>query len=108
MICIITKKPGEGAVPFDCSGELADMQAIVGGYIQYVPGDSLGLPDGVDMYVNEEGKNIGLTPNLRLWHGADQAWGTVYFVGADSDGENRSLTEEESLIVFAFCERNAL
>lgn len=109
MIRVIVKKPGQAWKHVGISGDLQSMQEIVGGLIQAVPGHSLGLPEGVDLYVNEEGKMIGLMPNLALWDGQDQAWGTVFFCAVDYDtGDNRSLRSDEQAAVAEFCERNAL
>lgn len=59
MIELIT--PDGQTKPFEYAGDkptLEELQAIVGGYIQYLP-----CNDGRMMYINEEGKLQGLEPN---------------------------------------------
>lgn len=109
MIRVIVKKPGEDCRHACIQDDLKSKQELVYGYIQVVPGSSLGLPDGVDMYVNEEGKARSFTPNLSLWGGKDQAWGPVFFCSVDYEtGENRSLRSDEQAAVFEFCSKNSL
>ena len=74
----IIKNPGQPAFTRQINNELSALQDLVGGYIQTVY-----LPHGVIMIVNEEGKLMGLKPNFRLEH--DLIVGTAVFVSADGE-----------------------
>ena len=74
----IIKHPGQPAVSQEVENSLKALQKLVGGYIETVS-----LPHGVCMIVNEEGKLQGLQPNFRLDH--DLIVGTAVFVGVDGD-----------------------
>ena len=81
--------------------ELADMQKICLGYVQMVPWDALELPEDVDVYLNEDGKVIGLLPNLRIEYDAvggierDVFVGPILIKAANDEGYPRTMTEEE-------------
>lgn len=84
--------------------ELENFQAIVGGYIQYVP-----MPnrDDIDIWCNEEGKLMGLKPNLALSEYGDCIVGTCYFCA--NDGERSvSLNKEQIDAVNKFISTHAL
>lgn len=83
----IIKNPGQPAFTRQINNELSALQDLVGGYIQTVY-----LPHGVIMIVNEEGKLMGLKPNFRLEH--DLIVGTVVFVSADGE-EFTGLSERQ-------------
>ena len=74
----IIKHPGQPAVSQEVENSLKALQNLVGGYIETVS-----LPHGICMIVNEEGKLQGLQPNFRLDH--DLIVGTAVFVGVDGD-----------------------
>lgn len=81
---------------------LADMQELVGGYIE-----CLSISDRVDMWLNEEGKLIGLPLNMLISHKGelvDTIQGDVFFAAHDGDGETVSLTEEDENVVWSMCE----
>lgn len=83
----IIKNPGQPAFIRQIDNELSALQDLVGGYIQTVY-----LPHGVIMIVNEEGKLMGLKPNFRLEH--DLIVGTAVFVSADGE-EFTGLSEQQ-------------
>lgn len=83
----IIKNPGQPAFIRQIDNELSALQDLVGGYIQTVY-----LPHGVIMIVNEEGKLMGLKPNFRLEH--DLIVGTAVFVSADGE-EFTGLSERQ-------------
>lgn len=83
----IIKNPGQPAFIRQIDNELSALQDLVGGYIQTVY-----LPHGVIMIVNEEGKLMGLKPNFRLEH--DLIVGTAVFVSADGE-EFAGLSERQ-------------
>jgi hypothetical protein len=69
--------------------QLETLQKIVGGYIELVR-----LPDGTDIYANEEGLLNSLPPNPYLWFndGIDGSMNIVgdaiHFKGCDDDGNS--------------------
>lgn len=77
MIAII-KHPGQPAVSQEVENSLKALQNLVGGYIETVS-----LPHGICMIVNEEGKLQGLQPNFRLDH--DLIVGAAVFVGVSGE-----------------------
>lgn len=83
----IIKNPGQPAFTRQIENTLTAFQQLVGGYIQTVY-----LPHGVIMIVNEEGKLMGLKPNFRLEH--DLIVGTAVFVSADGE-EFAGLSERQ-------------
>ena len=83
----IIKNPGQPAFIRQIDNELSALQDLVGGYIQTVY-----LPHGVIMIVNEEGKLMGLKPNFQLEH--DLIVGTAVFVSADGE-EFAGLSERQ-------------
>ena len=83
----IIKNPGQPAFTRQIDNELSALQDLVGGYIQTVY-----LPHGVIMIVNEEEKLMGLKPNFRLEH--DLIVGTAVFVSADGE-EFAGLSERQ-------------
>jgi len=61
------------------------MQEIVGGNIKL-----LGLPNGIDLWLNEEGKLIDLYPNVAL--GQEIIVGDIFFAGSTPQGDTVGLT----------------
>lgn len=84
-------------------GALAQMQEAVGGYIECV---SL---EGFDMWVNEEGKLMGLPVNevgTAMWETAygptDVIVGNVLFTGLpDDEGYSTELSADDALLIEA-------
>ncbi len=94
---ILVVEPGKVPEPRDISGDLKEMQSIVGGYIEAIyPFDE---PDVV-LVCNEEGKFIDVLPNrvLRDKNGqmCDIVFGTFFLCGAPADCDHfTSLTPEQ-------------
>lgn len=79
------------------SEDVETLQGLVGGYIEHVM-----IPDladrGIDLWVNDEGKLIGLTPTIGLIHDdelIDVLNGTVVFTRFGTEGETFGLTDED-------------
>lgn len=51
--------------------------------------------DGIDLWVNEEGKFNGCKPNFSLFGGQDVAFGPVFFSSSDDEGETVSLSDAQ-------------
>ena len=76
----------------------ATLSRAVGGLIEAVS-----LPNGLTLWVNEEGKNDGLAPNVLATRLFVSAFGAVDVIvgnaivtgGADEDGETLGLTDEQ-------------
>lgn len=75
---VIAKQPHEAAYVTRIKNTLEAFQAFVGGYIQAVP-----LSQDVIMICNEEGKFLGLEPNITIL--PDVIVGPVLFCGVDGD-----------------------
>ena len=73
---------------------LAQLQAAVGGWVQ-----AADLQDDLTLWCNEEGKLIGLTPNVIGTHMWEKSFGMtdiimgdiVFTGGTDDDGDNLGL-----------------
>ena len=74
----IIKRPGQPAFTREIENSLQSLQKLVGGYIETVS-----LPRGICMIVNEEGKVHRLQPNFRLEH--DLIVETDVFVGVSGE-----------------------
>lgn len=59
-MAILIKPNGEQTKVFPSNGRftLEELQSLVGGYIEMLP-----LPNGKEMYINEDGKSLGLQQN---------------------------------------------
>ena len=93
---ILVVEPEKVPKPRDISGDLDEMQAIVGGYIQAI----YPLP-GIALICNEEGWLRGLPGNrgLRDKNGEvhNIIWGTFFLCGISEDGEDFvGLTPEQA------------
>lgn len=92
------ESPGEPEVSLVPIADLADMQAVVGGRIEYV---SLASLPGVDMYINEEGKMsdppLPLNPMATRLSGVAQFGdfiaGPALLIGADEHGALADIPE---------------
>ena len=74
----IIKRPGQPAFRREIDNTLEAMQELVGGYIETVY-----LPGGIVMIVNEEGKILRLPINFHL--NCDLIHGTAVFVGVNGE-----------------------
>lgn len=94
---VIIAEPMREAYIYTIKNELAELQKIVGGYIQTVP---FTREDNVCIICNEEGKMNGMALNRALYHEGEM-WdiiaGTMIIVGDDyENGEFISLTDEQA------------
>jgi hypothetical protein len=94
---------GDGYVVSEFDGDLAELQAAVGGYIEAAPSS-----DHVTIWVNEDGKGLELPPNrlaMDIWLrydvyrcilvGRDWLAGNVVITGgAGPDGETLDLRDD--------------
>jgi hypothetical protein len=102
MIRIVHKLPGlvNRAEVKEIEPGLASMQALVsppgleGSYIELVHIPELAA-QGIDLYVNEEGKFNGCEPNFSIYDGRDIVMGPVFFVSSNEEGETVGLTDAQ-------------
>lgn len=86
-IVIGVKKPGEQVEFVNTTGELKELQNIVGGYVETFP-----FKNGIRCWCNEEGKIHNLPPNFYFC--GDCIVGTVFF-SRDDDCDIASLTSDD-------------
>lgn len=92
---ILVKRVGEAPEVMEIEHSLVNMQKIVGGYLEVV-----GLPNGIDMWLNEEGLLVGMKDNLavvmngRITH---QIVGNVFFAAHDKEGNTIGLNEYQMM-----------
>ena len=83
--------PGQKPRMIDITGELRELQQIVGGTIDVI--DPYG--DEVIFIFNDEGKLLGLPPNRRI-----NDWITIHGIllicGSNEEGNTISLTDEQT------------
>jgi hypothetical protein len=89
--------------------DLAYLSEQVGGYIEAVALVDTGDEDGMDLFLNEEGKLEGLRTNLRatlLAHSFGSIFADDYIVGdvvvtgpVDGDGEQTGLSDPAALFL---------
>lgn len=90
---ILVKEPYKAPYVKEIDGSLESMQKIVGGYIECVPMPTV---DGVDLYVNEEGKLEAQLGNFWLPEYEDCAVGTCFMVGFNPEtGETKDITDRQ-------------
>lgn len=110
MIRTIFKQPGGGPVVLQIPKGLQAMQALVGGPIQRMCGDAVGLSPLIDVWFNEEGKLEQLTPNLVLktrdGQTRDVLVGPAFFTTNNKAGDTCSLPEAHDKAVLDFIELN--
>ena len=85
---IVVKRPGEEPEPFDTPGELPDLQALVGGYIEAYRLGHLWL------FYDEDGKSKGYPLNL-MSPNLGPIVGAVFVSKANDEGDNIDLTPED-------------
>ncbi len=93
---VLVIEPGKCSEEKEIGGSLADMQQLVGGYIQVV----YPFAEEVALVCNEEGKLQGLPLNRALRDSEGELYdiisGTFFLCAAPADSENfESLTEEQ-------------
>ena len=89
LMKVVYVEPGKPAYEAEIRHELSAEQRAVGGLIEPVY-----LEDGICIVGNEEAKLIGMPGNRRLETGGIMAG--PFFVVGDSNGDFRSLTDEET------------
>lgn len=89
QITIGIKEPGKPCHFREVEDALPTYQKIVGGYIEHCHSTE----SGVLIFGNEEGKILGLEPNIELPN--DTIVGTVFAVRSDEEGEFCGLTGED-------------
>ncbi len=102
MIRILHKLPGlvNEAKVREIEGTLLAMQRMVSpsgvasSYIELVRIGEL-QEQGIDLYVNEEGKFNGCEPNFEIYGGRDIVMGPVFFVSSNDEGETVGLTDAQ-------------
>jgi hypothetical protein len=91
---VVVKEPSKAPVEKDIENTLEALQELVGGWIEFT------AYNGCDVIVNEEGKLMGLEPNLVNEYG-DVLVGTVVFVGeADDEGELTDVNVDKIMRMF--------
>lgn len=87
---------------------LGSLQSSVGGHIERVP-----LPilenEGIDVWVNEEGKLQNLNPAVLVVHNGepiDVICGNIAFAGHDGEGGTIELTKEQEAMVEKIMEKH--
>ena len=88
----VYKQPGHVPEIIDLDNELVPIQGFIGGYIETVP-----LDDDFLLICNEEGKLLGLEPNIFLISGTyvEEIVGPILVVKNNGE-EFGELTEEEA------------
>lgn len=89
---IVIKEPYKQPYVKDIEDKLEAYQEIVGGYIEVIL-----FTDNILIVCNEEGKLMGLEPNIYLRN--DIIVGTIFFVGRREE-DFRGLTDNEIKIIF--------
>jgi hypothetical protein len=105
-IVVLVKEPGKPAQVKTIQNSLKSFQEIVGGYIECIQFPTL-EEEGVDIFLNEEGKLIGLEPNIYLREYGDVLVGT-FFVVEGANGECESLKEHQIEKAKKYIEANCL
>lgn len=93
MIKGLLVKPYKAPEIIEFSEEYGELQKLVEGYIEMPY-----LFDDVDIVINEEGKLIGLEPNVYIYDDndlVDVIVGNIVVVGHNDEGETISLTDEQ-------------
>lgn len=100
---VIVKQPFCPAQVQNITGNLEDLQRLVGGLIECVYDlDS----ENISIWCNDEGKLFGLLPNIWIYDRQDLIVGTVVFTGNTEDGETIGLTPEQQETVMQYIEKN--
>lgn len=90
IVVVVVKEPGKAAERREINAGLEAMQAVVGGNIELVPWG------GFDLFCHEDGRIIGLEPNVQLPDTLpDPVLGPVFVSKANEEGETVSLNEAE-------------
>ena len=89
----VIKYPGRDPEVIEQANTLRGYQKVVNGYIESVPFP--GKEDDMDIIMNDEGKMVGLEPNIFIPEYRDVFVGVLLAVGVTEDLTWRGLTDEE-------------
>lgn len=111
-ITVVTVINKEKKIEYKFKDDLKTLQDVVGGYIE-VPyiSDKL-FKNGIDIYINADGKNEDL-PITALIVDAnnnvlDTIQGNIVFASHDNEGNTTSLTEKQIYIVYEILQSKAI
>lgn len=90
-ITIGVKHPGQPWTLWNIEDSLRTYQKIVGGLIEHFERSE----SGIEFFCNEEGKLLGLAPNVFSLRNQDMICGPIFAVRTDEEGEFTSLTNED-------------
>jgi hypothetical protein len=93
MMLVVICSPGEVPESREIAGDLASLQACVGGNLQLVPRCGVEL-DGFDVYCNEDG--IGLELPFNCFLGDHMILGPIAVSKSDEMGHPASLTAKDA------------
>ena len=97
---VVVAEPGKRAEVREIGSGLDAMQAVVGGWLEVVPTWA-----GHDLWLNEEGRLVGLEPNRLVRAPQSDAWwdiyGTLFVASSNDEGETVSLSETEAEAICA-------
>ncbi|MEG2380104.1 MAG: DUF3846 domain-containing protein [Oscillospiraceae bacterium] len=104
MINAIIKEPGKRPKFIKLEGTLQELQKLVGGKIECI----YELDEkGITIWCNDESKlSQDSKPNFWIYERQDIVYGTAIFVGFGEEGEDISLTDEQSRDIFDYLKVN--
>lgn len=91
IIAVVHAMPGKRAQKITVTNTLENLQRLVGGGDIESISRARFLPGGCHAYCHEEGKFIGLEPNVP--HGCDVIVGPIVISCCDGDGEEIGLED---------------
>lgn len=103
MLRGVLKLPGEEPRVHEIEAAgIEPLQALVGGYFDCVsPRSGPPAVRRLSMWINDEGKAMGLPPNI--YHGEDDfIAGPIFVTDIDKEGESKSLSKAQEKAVIAF------
>lgn len=108
QITVVVKEPGKEAEVRSIEAKLEVFQGLVGGLIEGACVDEYMREHDIITYINDEGKLIGLAPNILAFDCQDVIVGTCVFVKGDENGDDVSLEQDEIEHVLEYCKRNGV
>lgn len=90
---VVIKEPQKAPYITEINSDLETLQQQVGGRIDNVYDL---VSEGINIWINDEGKLNGLIPNFYIYDGIDIVVGTAVFTGFNQEGESISLTEKQT------------
>ena len=109
MIRVVTKKPGMVNAPKveEIKPGIADLQRLVDPRGKGASFECPYIPElaaeGVDLWVNEEGKfDSACTANFMIFDGQDCVMGPVVFTSHDDEGNTTGLSDAQLAFVLKF------